>query len=156
MSGASDAGDRDPRPTIPDAGLAARLAWLSRAMGALLIVAAMPKLLDPEAFALAIFRYQMVPGDLINAAAVLLPWVELCTGAALVLAPRLRRGALGLAALLFAVFAVAVTINLVRGVVMACGCFSVDPDAPPAGPGHIAVNAALAAACVWLFRRRRP
>ena len=145
----------DPGLEIRDAGLARRIAWLSRGVGLVLVLAAVPKMLQPEAFALAIFRYQILPGALINAAAVFLPWVELCAGIALLLTPRLRRGALGLSALLFAAFGAAIAFNLVRGVVMACGCFTVDPDAPPAGPWHVLVNAALAFACAWLVRRQK-
>ena len=42
-------------------------------LGAVFIAASYNKILDPEAFAVAIFRYQILPGVLINLAALALP-----------------------------------------------------------------------------------
>ena len=39
--------------------------------------ACIPKIIDSHDFALAVFRYQMLPYNLVNIAAVFLPWTEL-------------------------------------------------------------------------------
>ena len=122
------------------------------APAAVLLVAAVPKLIQPDAFALAVFRYQLFPHGLVNALAVFVPWLEGCVGLALLGCPRLRRGAAVLAAGLLGAFALALAVNLLRGLHTACGCFSVAPDAAPAGWGHVAGNLALAALCAWWLR----
>ena len=42
-------------------------------LAAVFLAACMPKILAPDQFALAIFRYQMVPHDAINLLALFLP-----------------------------------------------------------------------------------
>lgn len=115
--------------------------------GAVLAYAAAGKIAAPQDFALALFRYDLLPACAINLAAVFVPWLELVTGLALIAVPALRRGAAVVGAGLLGVFAAAVAANLLRGVEAACGCFSLDPAAPPAGWGHVALNLALMAAC---------
>lgn len=116
--------------------------------GAVLAYAAAGKIAAPQDFALALFRYDLLPAGAINAAAVLVPWLEIVTGTALIAVPAVRRGAAVVGAGLLATFAAAVAANLLRGVEAACGCFSLEPSAPLAGWGHVALNLALAAACV--------
>lgn len=111
-------------------------------LAAVFILAAVPKILAPHDFALAVLRYQMVPYPLVNLMAIFLPWVELVAGAA-ILVPRFSRGAMVILVALLAVFAVAISVNLVRGVDMACGCFTVDPDAERIGWWNVVRNLAL-------------
>ena len=119
---------------------------------AVLLVAAAPKLAHPDAFALAVFRYQLFPHALVNALAVFVPWLEGCVGLALLGCPPLRRGAALVACGLLVAFSLAVAANLLRGLHTACGCFGVSPEAAPAGWGHVAANLALAALCAWWLR----
>lgn len=121
-----------------------------------LLYAAVPKIVHPDAFALALFRYDLLPDDVINAVAVVLPWLELVAGLALLAVARLRAGAAWIGALLMAAFGAAIALNLARGIEAACGCFSLDPAAPPAGWGHVALNAALAACCAVAAVTSRP
>lgn len=116
-------------------------------LGVVFIAAAVPKILAPHDFALAILRYQMAPYALINLMAVFMPWLELVAGVA-ILMPRPARGAAIILAGLLAVFTVAIAINLVRGVDMACGCFTMDPDAERIGWWNVARNLGLLAAAV--------
>lgn len=97
-------------------------------VAAVFLAAAVPKILAPHEFALAVFRYQMLPDSLINLMGIYLPWVELAAAIAL-LVPKWSDAAAFILLGLLAVFTVAISVNLVRGVDMACGCFSVDPDA---------------------------
>ena len=123
--------------------------WICRALALVFLAASLPKLIHPAEFAVAIYRYQMVPHPLINALAVFLPWLELVCALALGLRPALRRGALVLVLAMLAVFTAAIGINLYRGIDIACGCFSVQ-----AGRGHLGWwsllrNTALLAAAGW-------
>lgn len=119
--------------------------WVARlAIGIVLIAAALPKIADPGAFAWAVGRYE-IPWVPAGPVAVFLPWIELLAGLAVVAVPALRRGALGLAAALFAGFAAAGAAALLGGLSIPCGCFSLAADATPLGWGHVAAN--LVAAC---------
>jgi uncharacterized membrane protein YphA (DoxX/SURF4 family) len=103
--------------------------WLSLAtrisLGALFIYASLPKIADPPAFAQMLWNYQLLPGSLINPLALVLPWLELLAGAALI-AGVLRKGASLLIAAMLLVFIAALSIDLMRGIAVDCGCFSVD------------------------------
>lgn len=88
------------------------------------VAAAIPKILDPPAFAHMIYNYRLVPGGLINALALVMPWIELFAGLALVLGVWKREAALVAGALLL-VFLVAIGWNLARGHAIDCGCFDV-------------------------------
>lgn len=102
--------------------------WLSirvqLGLGAIFVVAAIPKIADPPAFAHAIYNYHLAPGTVINAMALLLPWVELLAGLAL-FAGVWKRTAAGITGLLLLVFLVALSVNLARGNPVNCGCFGV-------------------------------
>lgn len=133
--------------------------WTARlAIGVVLVAAAAPKIADPGAFAWAVGRYEF-PWAPAGPVAVFLPWIELFAGLAVLAIPALRRGALGLAAGLFAGFAAAGAAALLGGLNIPCGCFSLASDAAPLGWGHVAAN--LAGACVgaglsaWEGRRGR-
>ena len=94
------------------------------ALGTFFIIAALPKLADPPAFAHMIYNYRILPGTLVNASALVMPWAELLAGIALVLGIWRRTAALLVGALL-AVFIVAISVNLLRGNAIDCGCFDV-------------------------------
>ena len=54
-------------------------------LGAIFLVAALPKIADPPSFAHMIYNYRLVPGALVNAMALVMPWVEILAGLALIL-----------------------------------------------------------------------
>ncbi len=93
-------------------------------LGVVFIVAALPKIADPPSFAHMIYNYRMLPGALVNAAGLFLPWFELLTGVALVLGIWRRTASAAIGALLL-VFIVAIGFNLVRANPIDCGCFDV-------------------------------
>src|SRR5436305_11076043 len=84
------------------------------ALGVIFVAAALPKLVDPPSFAHMIYNYRIVPGALIHLSALILPWLELLCGLALVLGIW-TRPARDLIALLLIVFIIAISINLFRG-----------------------------------------
>jgi putative oxidoreductase len=84
--------------------------------------------MDPAQFARIIYNYHLLPGNLINLAAIIMPWVEFICGVALILGIY-RGGATLVLNTLLVVFLIAIVVNLVRGVNLECGCFSVSSKA---------------------------
>jgi putative oxidoreductase len=97
-------------------GLAARLY-----LGTLFLLACGHKILHPDAFAVDIATYQMLPLALVNPLAIVLPWVELAAGLMLVFGFRTRAAAL-LVTGMVAMFTVAISYAVARGLDMSCGC----------------------------------
>jgi uncharacterized membrane protein YphA (DoxX/SURF4 family) len=94
------------------------------ALGAIFIAAALPKISDPPSFAHMIYNYRLLPGGLINISALVMPWVELLAGLALVLGVWVRPARWLVGAMLVA-FIIAISINLLRDNAIDCGCFDV-------------------------------
>ncbi|HEX9160327.1 MAG TPA: MauE/DoxX family redox-associated membrane protein [Thermoanaerobaculia bacterium] len=94
------------------------------ALGAIFIIAALPKVADPPSFAHMIYNYRLLPGALINISSLVMPWVELLCGIALV-AGVWRKPALAIIGLMLIVFIAAISFNLARGNAIDCGCFNV-------------------------------
>jgi uncharacterized membrane protein YphA (DoxX/SURF4 family) len=106
-----------PRPFIPLFALFCRLT-----LAIIFFCAGIEKILQPQEFAVAIYNYQLLPDCVINLSAIFLPWLEVFIAASLV-SGIYTRGAALLSSLLFLIFATALTINLVRGLDISCGCF---------------------------------
>jgi len=87
------------------------------------IYAGIDKIFHPQGFAEAIFSHQILPDELINLTAVVLPWTELLLGLCL-LFNIWAVGASVLAAGLMSLFISIITFNLIRGLDVGCGCFS--------------------------------
>ena len=94
------------------------------ALGAIFIVAALPKITDPPSFAHMIYNYRILPGGLINISALVMPWVEVLAGLMLILGIWVRP-ARWIITLLLVTFMIAIAINLGRGNAIDCGCFDV-------------------------------
>jgi hypothetical protein len=92
-------------------------------IAAVFIVASIPKITNPAAFASAVYQMNLLPVALVNPVAIYLPWIEFVSACALVLVPPARRGALALLGFLLAAFTVALMWNFLRGTAMSCGCF---------------------------------
>lgn len=69
-----------------------------------------------------IYNYRLVPAGLLNAFALVLPWVELLAGLALILGVWKKEAAIVVAVLIL-VFIVAIGVNLARDHAVDCGCF---------------------------------
>jgi uncharacterized membrane protein YphA (DoxX/SURF4 family) len=95
------------------------------ALGLVFVIAALAKIADPPGFAKSIWFYRLLPAWSLHPAALLLPWLELLCGLALCLGIWKRAAAAWIAALLL-VFIAALSINLVRGNPVDCGCFGND------------------------------
>jgi putative oxidoreductase len=100
-----------------------RLTLLARlALGVTFILAALPKLADPPSLAKAIWGYQLVPALALNPMALVLPWLELLCGLALLAGAWVRAAALWVGALLLA-FVLGLALNLAQQRPIDCGCF---------------------------------
>ena len=100
-----------------------RLTLLARlALGVTFILAALPKLADPPSLAKAIWGYQLVPALALNPMALVLPWLELLCGLALLAGAWVRAAALWVGALLLA-FILGLALNLAQQRPIDCGCF---------------------------------
>lgn len=123
---------------------------LSAPLGAVLVAAAIPKLLRPEEFLNSVRGFRLLPTRIEAPVARAIPSTELLVG--LLLLVGIGRAAAALvAAALFLSFTLALLINVVRGnVELDCGCFGfADPDRNERiGPVHVLRAAALTAAGV--------
>ena len=105
--------------------------WLHRLLGLVLggifLYAAHAKILDPRPLVTIIWNYRILPPGPVNLMAIYMPWLELLVGIALVTGFKRRAAALCSTGLLVA-FMVALGINAVRGINVACGCFSTSAE----------------------------
>ena len=131
-------------------------AWvaLRLGLGALFIAASVYKIGSPGSFAHQIYNYKILPGALVNPAAIVLPWIQLVAGLALV-SNRMVRGASVLIAVLMATFLGALGSALARDLNIACGCFK--SGGSPATGLTLARDALLTAlAVLYAWRANRP
>lgn len=110
--------------------------WL---LGILFVAASFHKIIHPAQFAKIIYGYQLVPDMAINLIAIVLPFLEFFSGAALLLGIFPRSAVLIINAMLLS-FIVAISINLLRGHVFDCGCFSMGAANHPAAAGGLLVR----------------
>lgn len=92
-------------------------------LGGVFLYSGATKIIDPGGFALSVYHYQLLPDVLVNPMAIILPWVEVVCGAALILRWWVGGASLVVTGLLL-VFLTALVITLVRGLDISCGCFS--------------------------------
>jgi putative oxidoreductase len=92
-------------------------------LAAVFLTACWHKLLNPGSFALDIATYQILPLELINVMAIILPWIELVAATMLLSGIRSRAAALLISGMML-MFTVAISIALYRGQDMSCGCFA--------------------------------
>ena len=103
--------------------LAARLI-----LGAVFVYASVDKIIHPQAFAQIVHNFRILPDFMVNPAALIMPFMELTAGAALIIGRPAFPAALILTGFVV-VFAVAVGFNLARGLDFQCGCFTTSPEA---------------------------
>ncbi|MCS6965470.1 MAG: DoxX family membrane protein [Candidatus Kapabacteria bacterium] len=92
-------------------------------IGMVFLVAAADKLSNPELFARNIANYRILPTELVNIPALVIPWLEVLVGLMLIVGLRVRAAATVAVGLLL-VFTLALISALVRGLDIHCGCFS--------------------------------
>jgi putative oxidoreductase len=94
-------------------------------LGSIFIYASYHKILAPDEFAKIVYGYDLFPSETINLIAIIIPFVELISGMALIIGIYTRPAAIILIGMLTA-FVIAISINIIRGHEFDCGCFSSD------------------------------
>ncbi len=144
--------DRQP------AGLAAVLGnpWLALAcrviVGLVFIYASLDKIANPAEFAAIVNNYRILPHQLINITAIILPWVELATGL-LLLVGLWSRGSSLIISVMLVVFIAAIGYNVARGLDFNCGCFSTEAGGMAIGWTKIGQNVVLLALSLHALSR---
>lgn len=125
-------------------------------LAAIFLLASVPKIIAPHEFAIAVFRYQLLPDAAINLLAIFLPWIELVAAIA-ILIPRTSAASAAILFGLLIVFTAAISIDLVRGIDISCGCFTLNADAGPIGWWEVVRDIGLLAVAGFvLWARLRP
>ncbi len=122
-------------------------------IGVVFLVAALGKLGDLAWFAQQLHNYRIAPSWSENVFAIVMPWIELLTGLALVLGIRARAGG-AIALALMIVFTLAVAAAWARGLDFRCGCFG-KIGAAGIGARKFAENVVLTLIAALAVRRER-
>ena len=132
----------------PRAPATAYLILLGRLIvSATFILAALPKIQDPAAFASSVDGYRVVTGNLTVWIALALPWLEMVAGFGLLI-PQIRRGSALVITLLLIAFIVLHASAWARGLDISCGCFRAhESDKAPDYLWRILRNLGLLTAC---------
>jgi uncharacterized membrane protein YphA (DoxX/SURF4 family) len=92
-------------------------------IGLTFIYASYHKIFAPADFAKIVYGYDLFPHNAINLIAIILPFIELIAGLALILGIY-PRSAVSIINGMLAAFIIVLSINLIRGHEFNCGCFS--------------------------------
>jgi len=92
-------------------------------LGATFIYASYHKILAPAEFAKLVYGYDLFPHNTINLIAIIIPFIELMSGIALITGIFPRSVSLIIMGMLI-VFIIVISINIIRGHEFDCGCFS--------------------------------
>ncbi len=132
-----------------------RLSLLLRlALAGLWLLASVGKIADPMGFATLIHGYRLLPWALISLTAIYLPWLEFWIALFLLGNRVMRRVALQTGLALLLCFTVAIAFNLLRGLHMACGCFTT-ADGDPVTWWKVVENGCLAGLMLLALRQQR-
>jgi putative oxidoreductase len=135
---------------VRDNALPLLLRWF---LGGVFLVAAVPKILHPDQFAIDISHYRLMPYAWINLLAITLPWVELAAGALLVARVWARASAWAITGMMV-MFVAVIASALARGLNIECGCFGTIAGRR-IGLTSLAFDLALLGAAIWLSWRER-
>ena len=122
-------------------------------LGAVFIWASWSKIMDPNGFAAIIQSYQILPQQLVNPVAILLPWVEAACGVCLICGYMVK-GSVFIVNVLMIIFILALTVNVYRGVDVACGCFAVSAPGEKITTATVVRDLALLASGLWILYYR--
>jgi len=92
-------------------------------LGGVFVYAGFEKILHPSAFAEVVYNYKILPDELINFMAIMLPCLELVLGTFLIIRFWMP-GTVVMSNLVLITFIGALVFNMARGLDVSCGCFS--------------------------------
>jgi len=118
-------------------------------IGGIFIYASIHKLKDPYAFAQIVYSYNILPNNLVNAFALILPWLEIICGFFLMIG-FFRQGSILIINFLLVLFAIGIGINLYRGTSDSCGCFGIPAIDKLTFP-HLIINFLLLLMGIHIF-----
>jgi len=118
-------------------------------IGFVFVYAAIEKISQPTEFARAIANYHLLPQFSVNIVTLVLPWMELLAGLALIGGVYVKGSSL-LLGILLTVFSCAVALALIRGLDISCGCFGTS-SASKVGWTHLVENVAMMAGSWIVF-----
>lgn len=122
------------------------------ALAGLFAWAAVPKVLDPHAFAESISNYRLLPELMVGPLAIFVPLLELSISLSLVTGFHARGAALAATGMLL-VFAAAMAQAILRDINIECGCFGSSTAAEVGWPSVLRnVGLALLGALIVLSR----
>jgi uncharacterized membrane protein YphA (DoxX/SURF4 family) len=120
-------------------------------LGGVFLVAAAPKILNPDKFAIDISNYRLLPYAWIHLLAITLPWIELVAGGLLVLGAWVRASSWIITGMMV-VFVGVIASALARGLNIECGCFGTVLGRQ-IGLTSLAADVVLLAMAGWLCGR---
>lgn len=127
------------------------LALLTRTfVGLLFLAVSLEKIVEPAAFAQSIANYKIISPPLTIILATILPWLELLCGFCILFGVFVRGSSLLLSAMLIA-FTAGIISALLRGLDIACGCFTQDPTVGKIGWMKVVQNVTLLALTVFMY-----
>ena len=129
--------------------------WMASFILAAVLLSGTHKILYPADFALAVYRFHLLPGFLVNTGALYIEWLELICAFCLLLVPRYRVAALWIVLVLLALFTGGIIINLLRGTTLSCGCFNASPLARPMDWMNVVRNMGLIVLVLLALEGRR-
>ncbi len=124
-------------------------------LGGIFLYSGSSKLAELKSFAEAIENYRLLPIAVINLFALVVPWLEVLAGLAVLTGILLRGGAFVLVLLLL-VFTSAIAISIANGVDISCGCSLPFSSAARVGWKKLAENIILLGAAWSVYKYGRP
>ena len=97
--------------------------YVALLFGFFFLVVSVLKLINPPAFATAVFRGHVIPYPLVNIAALLLMSLEFVAACAVVFMSQWRRAGLWILVSVLLIYTGCVGVNLLRDINTICGCF---------------------------------
>ncbi len=119
-------------------------------LGVVFIYASIDKILFPARFAEIIYHYKVLPIEMLNIIAILIPWLEAGLGLLLIFDIWTDMASLILGVLSF-VFILLIVSAMIRGLNIQCGCFSLDNKESVVGTQRIIEDLIITVGCFILF-----
>lgn len=91
-------------------------------IGFVFVFAGAEKINEPLSFADSILNYKIFPGVLANFFAIIIPWIEVCSGLLVILGISVKENAAIISSFLL-LFTVLIAISALRGLNIDCGCY---------------------------------
>jgi uncharacterized membrane protein YphA (DoxX/SURF4 family) len=110
-------------------------------VGGVFLLAGVLKISDPGKFAEEVGNYRLLPHELNNLVAIVIPWIEVVAGIFVLMGVWLRAGAQVIGGLTL-IFLGAILSALIRGLNIDCGCFGTI-NGQRVGLVSLAIDAAL-------------